>query len=100
MSNEKVVTASRMSFSSRPGRLRIDCRKLLNALCGISTPFGVPAFKGRWSDDHTFVIDVQFMGAGEQRKWTLSFDGERPTLHGKARDGHEVAVAAEPAVQH
>jgi CubicO group peptidase (beta-lactamase class C family) len=67
---------------------------------GESTPFGVPAFKGRWSDDHTFVIDVQFMGAGEQRKWTLSFDGERPTLHGKARDGHEVAVAAEPAVQH
>ena len=52
-----------------------------------------------WSDDHTFVIDAQFMGVGEQRKWALSFDGERPTLHGKARDGQEVAVAAEPAAQ-
>jgi hypothetical protein len=53
-----------------------------------------------WSDDHTFVIDAQFMGAGEQRRWTLSFDGEHPTLHGNARDGREVAVAAEPAVVH
>jgi hypothetical protein len=46
------------------------------------------------------VIDAQFMGFGEQRKWTLSFDGEQPTLHGKARDGREVSIAAEPAVQH
>lgn len=67
---------------------------------GQPTAFGVGAFKGMWSDDHTFVIDAQFMGAGEQRKWTLSFDDDRPTLHSKAKDGHEVAIAAEPAVQH
>jgi CubicO group peptidase (beta-lactamase class C family) len=67
---------------------------------GRPTPFGVTAFRGMWSDDHTFVIDAQFLGAGEQRKWTLSFDGERPTLHGKARDGREVDVAAETEVMH
>ena len=67
---------------------------------GEPTVFGMTAFKGMWSDDRSFVIDAQFLGAGEQRKWTLSFDGERPTLHGKAKDGHEVAIAAEPAVQH
>jgi len=66
---------------------------------GEPSVFGVTAFKGMWSDDHSFVIDAQFLGAGEQRKWTLSFDGEQPTLHGKARDGSEVSIAAEPAVQ-
>ena len=66
---------------------------------GEPAPFGVTAFKGMWSDDHTFVIDAQFMGVGEQRKWTLSFDGERPTLHGKSRDDRDVAVAAEPMVR-
>ena len=59
---------------------------------GGSTPFGVSAVRGIWSNANTFAIDFQYLGSGEQRKWTLSFDGERSTLRGKAKDGHEVSV--------
>jgi CubicO group peptidase (beta-lactamase class C family) len=61
------------------------------------TALGVMAVRGTWSDGHTFVIDLQYLGAGEQRKWTLSFDGERLSVHGKDREGHEVSANGELA---
>ncbi|HJZ21272.1 MAG TPA: serine hydrolase [Bradyrhizobium sp.] len=59
---------------------------------GEPTPLGVSAVRGTWSNANTFEIDFQYLGSGEQRKWTLSFDGERSTLRGNAKDGREVAV--------
>jgi len=57
--------------------------------------FGAVAMKGKWSDDHTLVIDRQTLGTGEGQKWSLSFDGEKLTLRGKGRDGREVSVGGE-----
>jgi CubicO group peptidase (beta-lactamase class C family) len=59
---------------------------------GEPTPLGVSAVRGTWSNANTFEVDFQYLGSGEQRKWNLSFDGERSTLRGKAKDGHEVSV--------
>jgi hypothetical protein len=51
--------------------------------------------KGKWSDDHTLVIDRQTLGTGEGQKWSLSFDGDKLSLRGKGRDGREVSVDGE-----
>jgi hypothetical protein len=59
---------------------------------GEPTAFGVSVVRGTWSNANTFAIDFQYLGSGEQRKWTLSFDGERSTLRGKAKDGHDASV--------
>lgn len=56
------------------------------------TASGVRAVKGTWLDEHRFGVDVQYLGAGERRKWTLSFSGDSLTLRGKDRDGHDVSV--------
>ena len=56
------------------------------------TASGVRAVKGTWLDQHTFGIDVQYLGAGEQRKWTLSFNGDSLTLRGQDGEGHDVSV--------
>lgn len=58
------------------------------------TGFGSRAVKGAWVDGHTFVVDLQYLGTGEQRKWMLSFDGERVTLRGRDRASHEVFVVS------
>ncbi len=42
MSKESVVTASRTSAGDRPGRARMECRKLTSARCGTTTPLGFP----------------------------------------------------------
>jgi hypothetical protein len=57
--------------------------------------FGAVAMKGKWSDDHTLVIDRQTLGTGEGQKWSLSFDGDKLSLRGKGRDGREVSVDGE-----
>jgi CubicO group peptidase (beta-lactamase class C family) len=62
---------------------------------GAPTAFGVSAVKGTWSNANTFAIDFQYLGSGEQRELTLSFDGERLSLHGKGRDGHDASVDGE-----
>jgi CubicO group peptidase (beta-lactamase class C family) len=64
---------------------------------GVATPRGVMGMKGTWLDQNTFVIDVRLIGGDDNRKWILSFDGERLNLRGKARDGHEVSVDSAPA---
>ena len=63
---------------------------------GAAIPRGVMAMKGAWSDQNTFVIDVRLIGGDDERKWKLSFDGERLNLRGKARDGHDVSVDSAP----
>jgi CubicO group peptidase (beta-lactamase class C family) len=62
--------------------------------------FGVTAVGGTWSDGHTFVIDLQNLGAGEERKWTLSFEGDRLSIHGKDREGKDISANGEIAASH
>ena len=42
MSKETVVSASRTSEATKPGRRRIEASRLTIARCGTSTPFGRP----------------------------------------------------------
>jgi hypothetical protein len=62
-----------------------------------SAALGVMAAKGTWSDPHTFVIDLQYLGAGEQRKWTLSFEGDKISISGKDREGQDLSASGEIA---
>ena len=41
------------------------------------------------------MIDVQYVGLGEQRKFTLSFNGNKVSLRGTARDGRDILVDGE-----
>jgi CubicO group peptidase (beta-lactamase class C family) len=59
------------------------------------TSFGLRAVKGSWVKPDTFVIDVQYVGLGEQRKFSLSFNGNKVSLRGKARDGRDILVDGE-----
>jgi len=56
------------------------------------TAYGVMAAKGTWLDSRTFLFDLLAPGADVQRKWTLSFDGEKLNLRGKDRDGRDVSI--------
>jgi hypothetical protein len=64
---------------------------------GESTPLGVSALKGTWSNSQTFTIDVRQIGGDSamDRKWILSFDGLRLNLSGKDADGREASVDGE-----
>src|SRR5262249_42877676 len=42
ISNDSVVTAARTSELLNPGRICIACNRLTTALCGTSTPLGLP----------------------------------------------------------
>ncbi|CUT12374.1 Betalactamase class C and other penicillin binding proteins [Bradyrhizobium sp.] len=60
------------------------------------TPFGLRAVKGAWVSGDTFDVDVQYVGLGEQQKFSLSFsDDKKVLLRGKGRYGREVAVTGE-----
>jgi CubicO group peptidase (beta-lactamase class C family) len=77
---------------------RIDGPMGLDGLYRKGRPieFGVPAAKGTWSDEHTFVFDMQYLGSGEERRWYLTFDEGRLNLGGKTRDGRDISVASQP----
>jgi hypothetical protein len=91
--------------------LEIDTRRPVNAMVQLEGPmgldglyrkskptvFGLRAVKGGWQDGQSFVLDIQYVGLGEQAKLVLSFSGNKLTLCGKARDGHEVTSEGEAA---
>jgi hypothetical protein len=60
------------------------------------TSLGVPAAKGSWVNEQTFALDFQYVGLGEQRRWSLRFDGDKVTLSGKSKDGRDISVDATP----
>jgi hypothetical protein len=60
-------------------------------------PFGYRAAKGNWRDEQSFVIDLQFIGQGERRKWILTFARNSLTIETKSRNGRETAVQSEAA---
>ncbi|MGY8663627.1 serine hydrolase [Bradyrhizobium sp. UFLA05-109] len=74
-----------------PARRRLDGPIGLDGLYRKSPPgiFGVRAAKGTWQNERTFVIDLQYVGGGDAWTWTLTYDGNKIALRGKARDGRE-----------
>jgi len=60
-----------------------------------TAPFAYRAMKGTWRDPTTFVIDLQFIGQGQEATNILSFAGDRLTIAGKGRDGRDASVESE-----
>jgi len=54
------------------------------------TNFSVRAVKGSCAID--FQLHFQFLGQGEQRRWSLRFDDEKVTSSGGTKDGRNVAI--------
>lgn len=111
--NALTVKSLSLSFEGPRSRyaIEIDTRNPANPVIRMSGPigldglyrkselnsFGLRAVKGSWVSADTFVIDVQFVGQGEQRKYALSFNGSKVGLRSKARDGREIPVEGEQA---
>jgi CubicO group peptidase (beta-lactamase class C family) len=109
--NDLNIKSFSLSLSgSQPGyEIEIDTRNPANPLIKLRGPigldgrylkseltsFGLRAAKGSWVNKDTFVADVQYVGLGEQRKFSLSFDGNKVNLRSKARSGREISVDGE-----
>jgi hypothetical protein len=57
----------------------------------------IPLNKGTWLNGQTFVIDLQVLGFGEQRKYVLSFNGEKLNLRFTDGDGRVVSIGGAQA---
>jgi CubicO group peptidase (beta-lactamase class C family) len=77
-----------------PARRQLDGPIGLDGLYRKSTPgfLGIRAAKGAWQNEHTFVVDFQYVGLGEASTWTFTFDGDKATLRSRGLNGRE-AVA-------
>jgi hypothetical protein len=109
--NALNVRSFSLSFTDRPGYVvEIDTHDPTNPVIRMRgpigldglyrksepTPFGLRAVKGAWARGDTFVVDVQYVGQGEQQKFSLSFSGDnKVVLRGKTRGGREVAIDGE-----
>jgi hypothetical protein len=63
-----------------------------NAPKNPSALFAYRAMKGAWRDKQTFVVDLQFIGMGEQRTWTFRFEGDKLMMTSKGRDNRDVTI--------
>lgn len=106
--NALDIKSVSLSFTDTPGyAVEIDTHNSANPVIWMRGPigldgryrkseqtqFGLRAVKGAWVSGDTFAVDVQYVGVGEQQKFSLSFSGEnKVVLRGKARGGREVAV--------
>ncbi|MET4442842.1 CubicO group peptidase (beta-lactamase class C family) [Bradyrhizobium sp. GM2.2] len=109
--NALDVRSLSLSFTDRPGyAVEIDTHNPANPVIQMRGPigldgvyrkseltsFGLRAVKGTWVSGDTFAVDVQYVGLGEQQKFSLSFSGnDKVVLRGKARSGREIAVDGE-----
>lgn len=76
----------------------MSCRKPIG-LDGRSrrkrTNYAFVANKGRWQDNHTFVLERRFLGNGEMVFWSMKFEGEQLNLQFKNTDGYETELRGE-----
>ena len=57
---------------------------------------GIIATKGKWLNDHTFMIERLTLGGGlEEQRWTLWFDGEKLNLRGNDWNGRKISIDGE-----
>jgi CubicO group peptidase (beta-lactamase class C family) len=77
-----------------PARRHLDGPIGLDGLYRKTAPsfLGIRAVKGTWQNEQTFVVDLQYVGLGDAWTWTLTFDGDKVALRGKARDGRVVSA--------
>lgn len=58
-------------------------------------PGKIPAAKGTWVNAQTFLIDMQYLGYGEQRELFLSFSGEKLNFRYTSTDRPDLAVSVD-----
>lgn len=77
-----------------PAQRQLDGPIGLDGLYRKSAPsfLGIRAAKGSRQNEQTFIFDFQYVGLGETSMWTLTFDGDKATLRGKARYGREATA--------
>lgn len=58
-------------------------------------PGKIPAVKGTWLNGQTFLIDMQYLGYGEQRELFLSFTGDKLNVRYRNTDRPDLAVSVD-----
>ena len=57
--------------------------------------YGISAARGRWTSDHTFVMDRRILGHSEAQTWALTFDGDKVTVNFANTDGFKTELHGE-----
>jgi len=58
--------------------------------------YGINAVKGRWLNQHSFVVERRVLGHSETQTWVLTFDGARVNVHFEDTDGSEAELQGAP----
>jgi hypothetical protein len=57
--------------------------------------YGINAARGRWTGEHTFVMERRILGHSETQTWALTFDGDHVTVNFENTDGLKVELHGE-----
>ena len=58
-------------------------------------PYGINATRGRWTSEHTFVMERRILGHSETQTWALTFDGDKVTVNFQNTDGFKAELHGE-----
>jgi CubicO group peptidase (beta-lactamase class C family) len=58
-------------------------------------PYGINATKGRWTGEHTFVMERRILGHSETQTWELTFDGDKVAVNFENTDGFKAELHGE-----
>jgi CubicO group peptidase (beta-lactamase class C family) len=58
-------------------------------------PYGINAARGRWTSEHTFVMERRILGHGETQTWALTFDGNKVKVNFENTDGFKAELQGE-----
>jgi CubicO group peptidase (beta-lactamase class C family) len=58
-------------------------------------PYGINAARGRWTSEHTFVMERRILGHSETQTWALTFDGDKVTVNFENTDGFKAELRGE-----
>jgi hypothetical protein len=60
-------------------------------------PYGINAARGRWTGEHTFVMERRILGHSEIQTWALTFVGDKVTVNFENTDGYKAELHGERA---
>jgi CubicO group peptidase (beta-lactamase class C family) len=60
-------------------------------------PYGINAARGRWTSEHTFVMERRILGHSETQTWAATFDGDNVTVNFENTDGFKVELHGKKA---
>jgi len=80
-----------------PGSNRFTGLVGLDGLYRKSPPagYGINAARGRWTSEHTFVMERRILGHSETQTWALTFDGDKVTVNFENTDGFKAELHGE-----